>query len=233
MKTLFISWLFLVQAFAQTKAQTIVTDSVLYQQLTNNLKTINDSLDFYVMDEFESAWPETPIVATLAQFMKDQPFVIFIGVHTACREGQRSSSEIAQKIADNLQKSVIYNGIERQRLKAYGLEPCLPFHQIQEESRPVYSSNRVTIKMIGWSDQPVENQGLSVDDCIGKVVLEVCVNAKGSVLYVKPDLEKSTSTEKSCIDNAVANAYNWKFGSAATGLQCGSMTYDFQNAARR
>ncbi len=225
--------LFFLPAFVQTKAQTTMSDSVLYQQLTNNLKTINDSLDLFVTDEFELVWPEMPLVATLSQFMKDQPFAIFMGVHTACQENQRLVSETAQDIADNLQKSLIHNGIARQRLKAYGMEPCLVLHQIQEESKPIYTTNRVTIKIIGWSEQHFEGQELFLSDCTGNVVLEVCVNAAGSVLYVKPDLAKSTSTNKSCIDEAVANAYHWKFGPAAATLQCGSMMYDFQNAARR
>jgi len=233
MKSLFISLLFLLPAFVTTKAQNALADSVLYYQLLNNLKNINDSLDIYVTSELESVWPDMPMIAALTQFLEDQPFVIFIGVHAACQEHQWPFPETAQNFADNIQKSLVYKGIALQRLKAYGLEPCMLIHQIQEEIKPPYSSNRVTIKIINWSEQPVDNQEFSADDCKDKVVLDVCVNAKGSVLYVKPNLEVTSSISKSCIDKAVANAYNWKFGSASAALQCGSITYDFQNAARR
>lgn len=231
------SLMFFLLAFSSTQGQTIVTDSILYQGLTNQLKTINDSLDIYGVDEFdynifESA-SNMPMIVTLTHFLNNSPYIIFIGVHIACLENQQPALETAQTIADNIQKALIANGIEKQRLRAYGLEPCLEMNQAQEESKPGFTSFRVTIKMIGLSSKSEAEQEHSVENGPGKIVLDVCVNAKGFVLYVKPDLKKSTSTDQQLIDKAIANAYNWKFSPSASSLQCGSVTYNFHNASGR
>lgn len=238
MRKLIYSFLLFALSLSYANGQNIFIDSLLYQGFKNNLTAINDSLDIYEVDEADYITVESalimPMVATLSHFLKNHPHLkILVGVHISCREDQSTASEITQAVADNIKQALLFQGIEKQRLKAYGLEPCLQMDQSQEENKPVFRNFRVTIKIIGLELKSDKDSELLFEDSAGKIVLDLCVNANGFVLYVKFAPEKSNAIDKNLIDIAIANAYTWKFNASTIALQCGNITYDVRSHSDR
>jgi outer membrane biosynthesis protein TonB len=61
----------------------------------------------------------------------------------------------------------------------------------------------------------------------GKVVLDVCVDADGSVVSAKFKAVGSTTTEDDLIDAAIRNARQYKFAAGGADKQCGTISYNF------
>jgi outer membrane biosynthesis protein TonB len=61
----------------------------------------------------------------------------------------------------------------------------------------------------------------------GRVVLDVCVDADGSVTSAKFKAVGSSTTEDDLIDAAVRNARQYKFAAGGADKQCGTITYNF------
>ncbi len=62
----------------------------------------------------------------------------------------------------------------------------------------------------------------------GKVVVNVCIDAKGNVVSVKFTQKGSTSSDPELIKLATDNANKWSFNSGISDTTCGTITYDFK-----
>lgn len=61
----------------------------------------------------------------------------------------------------------------------------------------------------------------------GTIVLDVCVNADGTVISANYKLGGSTSSSSQLINIAKANALRWRFDKGTEDRQCGTITYRF------
>jgi WD40 repeat protein len=61
----------------------------------------------------------------------------------------------------------------------------------------------------------------------GKVVLEVCIDAKGIVISAKQKSAGSTTTDADLVTAAIRNAQHYKFSEGSEEKQCGTITYNF------
>lgn len=68
----------------------------------------------------------------------------------------------------------------------------------------------------------------------GKIVVELCINKDGRVVFAKPDTEASTIKDFDVIRKAVDLTTKYKFArdSSAPRKQCGKMTYVFEGAGK-
>ena len=62
----------------------------------------------------------------------------------------------------------------------------------------------------------------------GTVVVQVCVDADGSVTSAKFNLAGSTTQDPTLIQKAVANAKRWSFSKGQADKQCGTIKYEFK-----
>lgn len=61
----------------------------------------------------------------------------------------------------------------------------------------------------------------------GKVVLEVCIDAKGNVISAKQTMVGSTTADEDLINAAIRNSQQYKFEEGSEDKQCGTITYNF------
>ena len=68
----------------------------------------------------------------------------------------------------------------------------------------------------------------------GTIVIELCINQRGQVIFSKPDTEASTIKDFAVIRKAVDLTTKYKFAKdySAPKKQCGKMTYVFEGAGR-
>ena len=68
----------------------------------------------------------------------------------------------------------------------------------------------------------------------GTIVVELCINQRGQVVYAKPDTDASTIKDFAVIRKAVDLTTKYKFAKDYTApkKQCGKMTYVFEGAGR-
>lgn len=68
----------------------------------------------------------------------------------------------------------------------------------------------------------------------GTIVVELCINQQGRVVYAKPDTDASTIKDFAVIRKAVDLTTKYKFAKdySAPKKQCGKMTYVFEGAGR-
>jgi outer membrane biosynthesis protein TonB len=68
----------------------------------------------------------------------------------------------------------------------------------------------------------------------GTIVVELCINQRGQVVFAKPDTDASTIKDFSVIRKAVDLTTKYKFAKDYTApkKQCGKMTYVFEGAGR-
>jgi outer membrane biosynthesis protein TonB len=68
----------------------------------------------------------------------------------------------------------------------------------------------------------------------GTIVVELCINQQGRVIYAKPDTDASTIKDFAVIRKAVDLTTKYKFAKdySAPKKQCGKMTYVFKGAGR-
>ena len=79
--------------------------------------------------------------------------------------------------------------------------------------------NRIVIH----TDTPVNDT-----DEEGNIVIKVCVNSAGDVIFANYTLKGSTLTSEQLKKLAIEASKNWKFGESDLDTECGTITYRFK-----